>query len=513
MNKLKILVIEFLFLLYSYIKAFFISLLNSSKIDQMITSFSLGLLTLLIPVAMAILNDVYQKRINENLVFSTLDLQVILNNVFKIKRLLYVITIIFISMFFWEVSKDIFLARLMELFLSSVGIFFIGKTVFDVVRWLKGSVMEYRFDYLKSLNPSEDMINGWKSLWSATEDNFEYYDNEYNFFCIFASKIERLINIINNKNLFILVGILDDFNQDLKNRSSRFLMDRNVVAKIFELNFKAYGIRNNISIHSKAPWGTIYFPRAVLSRLNDTIEYFERELLKQTSHDDYQLWYGLAVFVQNLKDFIEEIKNNSSMSSKDVDEYCEMLNMTVFDELLSYMEGNNIADQVLKAIPEEWKITIPNLDSKNNFYSLNLLKSFTNWIKKLVDKSSDKIELYNVVNIIFPGYDANLLIKAYKLAFTPITQGKRILECVSEYKWNPETIAEIKSAERETSTFLLIKVLGEKCVPLEKLVNKDYLHICFEEVKNRSYLLNDNLNNELNFYKYFCSKMLEYLEK
>jgi len=512
-NKLTILITGFLFLLYSYIKAFFISLLNSSKIDQMITGLSLGLLTLLIPVAMAILNDVYQKRTNENLVFSTLDLQVILNDVFKIKRLLYVITIIFISMFFWEVSKDIFLARLMELFASSVGIFFIGKTIFDVIRWLKGSVMEYRFDYLKSLNPSEDMINGWESLWSATKDNFEYYENEYNFFCIFASKIERLINIINNKNLFILIGILDDFNKNLKNRSLSFLMDRNVVAKIFELNFKAYGIRNNISIYSKATWGTIYLPPAVLSKLNDTIKYFERELLKQTSHDDYQLWYALAVFVQNLKDFIEKTKNDSSMSSKDVEEYCEMLSMTVFDELFSYMEVNNSADQVLKAIPEEWKITIPNLERKNNFYSLNLLKSFTSWIKKLVDQKNDKIELYKVINILFPGYNANLLTKAFKFVFTPYAKEKRILECVSEYEWNPKIIAKNEPAEKEINTFLLIKLLGEKYKLLEKLVNKDYLHRCLEEVKNRLYLLDDNLNDELNFYKYFCSKMLEYLEK
>ena len=255
MNNFKNLVIEFLLLLYSYIKLFLISLLNSSKIDQVVTGLSLGLLTLLIPLAMAILNDVYQKRANENLAFSTLDLQVILNNVFKIKRLLYVITIIFISMSFWEVSKNILLARSLELFVSSFGIFFIGKTILDVVRWLKGSVMEYRFDYLKFLNPSEDMIKAWQSLWSATEDYFEYYDNEYNLFCIFATKIEKLINAINNKNLFILIGILESFNKNLKNRSLSFLTDKNVIPKIFELNFKAYTIRNNISIHSKAPLG------------------------------------------------------------------------------------------------------------------------------------------------------------------------------------------------------------------------------------------------------------------
>jgi len=434
MDNLKNLVIGSLLLLSSYIKPFLISLLNSSKIDQMITGLSLGLLTFLIPLAMAILNDVYQKRTNENLAFSTLDLQVILNNVFKIKRLLYVITIIFISMSFWEVSKNILLARLLELFVSSVGIFFIGKTILDVVRWLKGSVMEYRFDYLKLLNPSQDMINAWQSLWSATEDHFEYYDNEYNFFCIFASKMEKLINAINNKNLFVLIGILESFNKNLKNRSLNFLRDEKVITEIFELNFKAYSIRNNISIHSKAPWGTIYLPLALLSKLNDTIKCFERELLKQTSQNDYQLLYAMAVFVKNLNDFIEKTKNNSSMPSKDVMEYCEMLSMTIFDELFRYIEENNSADQVLKAIPEEWKITIPNLKNENNFYTLSLLKSFTNWIKKLIEQKNDKIELYKVINILFPGYNANLITKAFKFVFTPYAKEKRILEFVSEYE-------------------------------------------------------------------------------
>jgi hypothetical protein len=415
-------------------------------------------------------------------------------------------------MSFWEVSKNILLARSLELFVSSFGIFFIGKTILDVVHWLKGSVMEYRFDYLKFLNPSEDMIKAWQSLWSATEDYFEYYDNEYNLFCIFATKIEKLINAINNKNLFILIGILESFNKNLKNRSLSFLTDKNVIPKIFELNFKAYTIRNNISIHSKAPWGTIYLPLALLSKLNDTIKCFERELLKQTSQNDYQLLYAMAVFVKNLNDFIEKTKNNSSMPSKDVMEYCEMLSMTIFDELFRYIEENNSADQVLKAIPEEWKITIPNLKNENNFYTLSLLKSFTNWIKKLIEQKNDKIELYNVINLLFPGYDTNLLINAFKFVFAPCATGKRKLECISEYEWRPEIIIKDESNEIKINTFAIIKLLGENHKLLGKLVDEDYLHRCFEEVKNRSYLSNADLNNELNFYKYFCYKMIEYLK-
>jgi len=220
----------------------------------------------------------------------------------------------------------------------------------------------------------------------------------------------------------------------------------------------------------------------------------------------------MAVFVQNLNDFIEKTKNTSSMLSKDVMEYCEMLSMTVFDELFRYIEVNNSADQVLKAIPEVWKITIPNLKNENNFYTLSLLKSFTNWIKKLIEQKNDKIELYNVISLLFPGYDTNLLINAFKFVFAPCATGKRKLECISEYEWRPEIIIKDESNEIKINTFALIKLLGENHKLLGKLVDEDYLHRCFEEVKNRSYLSNADLNNELNFYKYFCYKMIEYLK-
>jgi hypothetical protein len=514
-NKFTILVTKFLSLSHSYIKSFFISLLNSNKIDQIITSLGLGLLTLLIPLAMAILNDIYQKRRDEEYAFSMLDLQVILNRVFKIKKLVFIVSLIFIPMFFWEVTKNNLTFRFIELSLSCIGIFFIGKTIFEVVNWIKGSVIEYRLDYLKSLKPSENMIISWNSLWAATEDNFEDPDIEFQFFKIFFSKIKKLVNKIKKEEFaYIFTNVLFNFNLNLKNRLSSFIASDDVTLKVFEMHLDAY--KMHCKMYSKSSNDRESLTDAAISVLNGTIISFEEKVIIGSLSTRPELWYkkpSLSVFLKDFENYIGKIKNDNTLSSEQKDDYPKILSNIVFEELLIYIEDNNNAEQVLKVVPEKWKVTIPNLKDKDAFFPLILFKSFTDWIKRLVGQKNDRVNLWEVLSILFPGCDTNLLIKAYKFAFAPITEGKRILECVSEYEWNPKTVAKNEPAEEEISTFLLIKLLAEKYKSLEKLMNKDYLHRCLEEVKNRSYLTNDNLNNELNFYRYFCDRMIEYLEK
>ena len=76
-----------------------------SKINNfpnIIQGIGLALLTILIPLAIAVLADIYQKRREENKEFTYLDLHVILDNVFNIKLLILSVFLIFLPMFFWE---------------------------------------------------------------------------------------------------------------------------------------------------------------------------------------------------------------------------------------------------------------------------------------------------------------------------------------------------------------------------------------------------------------------------
>jgi hypothetical protein len=148
----------------------------------------LALLTILIPLAIATLMDAYQKRREQSAEFANLDLHVILDQVFGIKRLLLYGTLIFVPMIFWEISCGFF--RLFEIALSFLGICLMVKTLLNIYSWVKGTVFPHRFSYLRNLKKHTDLEAVWRSVWEAKSINLQ---NEKEFFQIFSSTIDELI--------------------------------------------------------------------------------------------------------------------------------------------------------------------------------------------------------------------------------------------------------------------------------------------------------------------------------
>jgi len=91
-----------------------------SNLPTYIQNTGLALLGILIPLAIAILTEIYRKKGGSEEEFSELDLLVMLDNVFKVKYLLAYVLLIFVPLFFWDVSNGYL--RLFELILSTVGI-------------------------------------------------------------------------------------------------------------------------------------------------------------------------------------------------------------------------------------------------------------------------------------------------------------------------------------------------------------------------------------------------------
>lgn len=166
---------------------------NLEKMDYLpsvIQGICMALLTILIPLAIAILTNVlYRKREDQNIEFRDLDLHVILDKIFKIKKLLIIyITLIFFPIIFWEISPGTI--RLLEMIFSSIGIYFIIRTILDNYLWIKGNVFKYRFSYLKSLKNYEDLESVWRSVWQTKNINIR---NEKEFLKIFLSTINYLL--------------------------------------------------------------------------------------------------------------------------------------------------------------------------------------------------------------------------------------------------------------------------------------------------------------------------------
>jgi len=183
---------EFIDYIYEWIKP----IERFNELPIFFYNIGLALLTILIPFAIAILADFYQKRGDKTADFVELDLLVILDHVFRIKQLILYCLAIFIPFVFWEISAAPF--RMLEIFLSITGMCFVIKVTFDVYKWTKGDVFVYRFSYLKKLERlSADFVNAWKSVWDARNIDPQ---NEIKFFEIFSKKIEKLVNQIEDQH-------------------------------------------------------------------------------------------------------------------------------------------------------------------------------------------------------------------------------------------------------------------------------------------------------------------------
>lgn len=154
---------------------------------DIILRFDMALLTILIPLAIAIFNDVYQKRKYKNIEFAILDVHVILDYVLRIKSLLLYITLIFVPFALWAVPLNTL--RFMLLLLSLFGSIMLTLRIMGVYYWIKGHGFKFRFAYLEELKNPDDFAPVWRSVWQAK--NMDMWDQE-KFFKIFSNKLEGL---------------------------------------------------------------------------------------------------------------------------------------------------------------------------------------------------------------------------------------------------------------------------------------------------------------------------------
>lgn len=162
--------------------------LLEDNVSNLMQNVGLAFLTIQISLAIAVFTDVLQKREDKDIKFAKLDLHVILDEVFKIKYVLFYIVLIYAPLFFWGCSP--WYCRLIELILSIAGIILLVKTIIDIYRWTKGDAFMYRFSYLSKLKNNNDMVIVWHSVWQTENINFR---DEKRFFKIFSSKVDELL--------------------------------------------------------------------------------------------------------------------------------------------------------------------------------------------------------------------------------------------------------------------------------------------------------------------------------
>ena len=130
-----------------------------------------ALLAILIPLAIAILQDIFQKKKNPDAEYVDLDLHVALDHVFRIKWVLLALGLVFLPMLFWHVSAGIL--RWLLLVVSCLGMLVVLWSLLRIYGWVKANPDSFRLDYLKRLHSDKDLPVVWRSVWQVQNINIQ----------------------------------------------------------------------------------------------------------------------------------------------------------------------------------------------------------------------------------------------------------------------------------------------------------------------------------------------------
>ena len=494
---------------------------NLSKIENfpnIIQGIGLALLTILIPLAIAVLADVYQKRKNKGDEFVHLDLHVILDNVFNIRLLILSVFLIFLPLFFWNIFIGLW--KLIIIVLSFMGTVLLTVIIIKVYRWIKGNVFLYRFSYLKKAKKDTDLEIVWKSVWEVTKINIQ---NEKEFFVIFFNKIDYLFRLSKHR-LKILSKLLNDFYNFVEYRSIVLLLEPNIsFNRILEWHFKSWRDEYiNIKKYLKGDCkSTTSFNYREISRSLDSI----LANIEDRSIKEMEFYPFIIYFKKHAEKYKDEVVGNGNEHSY-ISHLLEQFYRTLFK---SIEEANFSAKHVLweQCLPKNWKVTKNNLENNESMFFSDLsLRCFINWAVDRINKATEKKDttLGEITHNLFPGINSNLFLK-YLVIFTSGSNKKNNVKYIIENPWNfgfhmqtklfPGEVGKKEAIKRmnedtkreEQETYELLFLLFNKATSKENL--QEYI----EEIKKLDYPKDSNEDVERNELLDVFEKMLSYIDK
>ena len=491
-----------------------------NNFPNVIQGIGLALLTILIPLAIAVLADIYQKRKNKENEFVDLDLHIILDNVFNIRLLIFSVFLMFIPMLFWDILIGLY--RLIPIILNSIGIILVTVIIIKVYRWIKGNIFDFRFSYLRKVKKDDDLGVVWKSIWGVKKINFQ---DEINFCKIFFSKINHLQELPKS-NLKIISKLLNDFYNFINDRSISALQTEIVFTRILEWHFKIwkndyifigkYIDNKNINkVKSFLNYGEVL---RVLDSILDNIE--ERSL---TVHTAFPFFIHFKKHAEKYKDELVENGNKHFYISYLFEHFYGVFFKNI--EKLDFSIKHFIWDQ---CFPKEWKISKTNLaDEKNKLFSNLSLRCFINWALQRISQAKEEKDfvLGEVLSNLFPEVEPNLWAKFLIFIFSvsiPKDRVKLAIEkpwdfgFISRIKMYPIEIGNGEMHEKkfeEDSKKERQKTYELACYLFKKEFSKENIEVYIKEIENLKYpieLPEENRRLEL---LYIFKEMLSYISK
>jgi len=463
-----------------------------NNLPTIIQGIGIALLTILIPLAIAILADIYQKRREENREFTDLDLHVILDSVFNIRLIVLSVFLIFLPNFFWDILTG--LDRLIAINITFIGILLVVNIVTNIYNWIKGNVFDFRFSYLRKLKRYNDLEIVWRSIWQVKNINIQ---NEQEFCKLFFLKIDQLLESPKN-SIKITPKLLNDFYNFINERSITLLAELEItLPKILEWHFKIWQREHTHFIRKDKIKDLGSFSQ--ISRILDFIlTNIEERSLKGI--EAFSFFNHFGRHVENCKkEFIGSDKKHYYISS-----LFNIFYQVFFKNIAKSSESNAIWKN---CFPKEWKITKYNYEDKDNIISKISLTKFLQWAQIRIWQAKEDIDLDldEVSKNLFPEVEPILWARILIFIFSPY--GNDRMKSIIERSWTFGIIGRFRSysGDNESSK-------EESRRKMDEAMQSEVE----EETKNTfelAYLLFKNVFSKENLEKYIKSlKELKYDE-
>lgn len=388
----------------------------------MLSTISMALVTILIPVSIAIFGN--QKE------FEILDKNVILDYIIKAKIILIILGLIFIPLCFWSVFPD---WRILIIFFWILGIYFMLKILINVYHWVKGNRFNLRIGYLKKIKNPEDMVDSWRSIWEAKNINFQ---NEKEIFKSFYFIINSLFEK-DDQNFETILKLLDDFGIFIDNRSITFLIvSDGAFPKILNWHFKvwekAYACLSNKK--NKSTGGRFYY-REFLMILDSMFKKIEERALKEMA--SYPFFETFKKHIDRYEEkFVQEKEENKQKQYYSYLKFLFSIFYRVFFEVIE--ESPEKYEIWEEYFPKEWKITKNNLINKENIISEISLYNFLHWAQERILQPKEEFDksLNDISQNLFPEVEPSLWARILIFVLSPSPYGENRVKSIIKRPWN-----------------------------------------------------------------------------
>jgi hypothetical protein len=382
------------------------------NIPSLAQNIGLALITLLVPIALALLSD------KKNIEFEALDKNVILDYIVRSKDILLFLGFIFIPPFFWNHSDLTW--RYIEIAIWSFGVAFMVNVLIRSYNWIKGDKFPQRYNYLGDVEEFKDQEESWKSIWETSEiDSY----NEGKLIDIFSAKVDSQVQKLDDRDKAARLLEVFSFNVD-KRQYYTLLAGDTVLTQVLNWYKKARtdeeAMLDNNGERNIAKWSkSEYLSRTLRSLITKLVS---------ISVTKSNAFYN---FISTFKKHVEDNKSDTSLrGGLYIADLLSIFYPIIFNDAPDSDQSFEIFESDL---PSEWLITESNLDNnENSVYASITWNEFFRWARTRILQGKEDWDkhLDIVMEGIFPDVDP--------MTFAPI------LMCVFNYYPDIQPLIEAK---------------------------------------------------------------------